>query len=179
MNRLIKDNTMVNKTIKTYLCISSNTANKSYVVNGITNKNQINFCGGPLSSSQQQRSYTTYNFKTYPFYHETKVSHDLMDQKKMKFQIASSHINNGDGYNNKSDYYKHRKYHNKNEFKHHNSLDNKPIFQHIEKHNEKMKTVGELKEDYRRLVEESKRTAPKIEHIRGQDKMKDFSLGVD
>ncbi|KAM9951604.1 hypothetical protein ACTFIT_002285 [Dictyostelium discoideum] len=148
---------MVNKTIKSYLCFSNNNvANKSI-----------------------QRTYTTYNFRTYPFYHETKASNDLLNQKKMKYQVASSLSNNGDGYKGKSDYYRYRMYHNKNEWKHHDSFDNKPIFPHITKHNNQMKTVGELKEDYRRLVEESKRTAPKFEHIKGQEKMKDFSLGVD
>ncbi|KAN0039858.1 hypothetical protein ACTA71_007095 [Dictyostelium dimigraforme] len=154
---------MVNKTIKTYLCFSNNNTGKSI------NKTQ----------NGSQRSYSTYNLKSYPFYHETKVSNDLMNQRKLKYQIASSHGNNGDGHSVKSDYYKHRKYHRKNEFNHFDSFDNKPIFQHMAKHNNQIKTVGELKEDYRRLVEESKRTAPKVQHIKGQEKMKDFSLGVD
>ncbi|EGC29732.1 hypothetical protein DICPUDRAFT_84273 [Dictyostelium purpureum] len=162
---------MVSKTIKAYVASTGTLSNRV-----LSSTNRI--FETSTTKVETGRNYTQYNLKSYPYYHATKVGEELKNQKEFKYQVASSHGHNGDAPGIKTDYFKHRKYHKKNEYKHGENFDNKPIYQHILKRNE-VKTVSELKEDYNRMVEESKKNSPKSEQRETQEKMKDFSLGVD
>ncbi|KAF2074413.1 hypothetical protein CYY_004269 [Polysphondylium violaceum] len=75
-----------------------------------------------------------------------------------------------------SNFFKNRKYHFKNE-NHTDNFDQKAIYPYLVKKAQN-KSVQELKDEYQKLIEQTKRDV-KHNNLQGQDKIKDYSLGID